>query len=133
MPSSDMAGDDIHVAAADENTPLLISEPALTSGPEAEIQTANGSHVQKPDGNDEDPAGEEEEDDKPLPKLQIALLCFARLIEPMAFFGIFPFVNKMIQETGRLEEADVGFYSGLIVSFVVSFLYAFNHAIAGPG
>lgn len=37
------------------------------------------------------------------------------MIEPIAFFGIFPFINKMIEEMG-VEEADVGFYSGLIVS-----------------
>ncbi|EHL01294.1 hypothetical protein M7I_2762 [Glarea lozoyensis 74030] len=109
-----MASKILHVLASDENTPLLIAEPALTPGPEAEIQTANnGLNGQKSHVNDE---GEDdgEDEDKPLPKLQIALLCFARLIEPMAFFGIFPFVNKMIQETGGLKEEDVGFYSGLI-------------------
>jgi hypothetical protein len=111
----------LSVDAADENTPLLIAEPAITVGPEAEVQTANGSHDPKSNGNGNANeavrggiVGDEEE--KPLPRLQIALLCFARMIEPMAFFGIFPFVNKMIQETGGLEEADVGFYSGLIVS-----------------
>lgn len=51
----------------------------------------------------------------PLPKLQIALLCYARLVEPIAYFTIFPFVNKMIFEMGNVEESDVGFYSGLIV------------------
>jgi len=59
-------------------------------------------------------------DEKPLPMKQILLLCYARMIEPIAFFGIFPFVNKMIQETGNLAEADVGFYSGLIVSFILN-------------
>ncbi len=61
-----------------------------------------------------------QQDEKPLPMKQILLLCYARMIEPIAFFGIFPFVNKMIQETGNLEEADVGFYSGLIVSFLLN-------------
>ena len=37
------------------------------------------------------------------------------MIEPIAFFGIFPFINKMIKETGNMKEADVGFYSGFIV------------------
>ncbi|KAG4440788.1 hypothetical protein IFR05_003716 [Cadophora sp. M221] len=55
-------------------------------------------------------------DDTPLPKLQILVLCLARMIEPIAFFGIFPFINKMIEETGDLNEADVGFYSGFIES-----------------
>lgn len=38
------------------------------------------------------------------------------MIDPVAFFGIFPFVNKMIQEVGHVAKADVGFYSGTIVS-----------------
>lgn len=46
---------------------------------------------------------------------QIIVLCYARMVEPIAFFSIFPFVNKMIFDTGVAEE-DVGFYSGLIVS-----------------
>jgi len=54
--------------------------------------------------------------DKPLPRTQIFLLCFARIVEPIAFFSIFPFINKMVQENGHLDEADVGFYSGLIES-----------------
>ncbi|MCJ1436980.1 hypothetical protein MMC27_006363 [Xylographa pallens] len=58
---------------------------------------------------------QEDDDDKPLPTGQIFLLCYARLVEPIAFFSIFPFINKMIWETGGLNEADVGFYSGLIV------------------
>ena len=61
-------------------------------------------------------AGPEDGDDRPLPRTQMFLLCYARLVEPIAFFTIFPFINKMIWETGGLKEADVGFYSGLIVS-----------------
>ncbi|MCJ1319789.1 hypothetical protein MMC15_005125 [Xylographa vitiligo] len=60
--------------------------------------------------------GEDDDDNKPLPRGQIFLLCYARLVEPIAFFSIFPFINKMIWETGGLNEADVGFYSGLIES-----------------
>ncbi|KAJ3046788.1 hypothetical protein HK097_000515 [Rhizophlyctis rosea] len=54
--------------------------------------------------------------DKPLPKLQILLLCYARMVEPIAFFSIFPYINKMAQENGSLPTSDVGFYSGLIES-----------------
>ncbi|MCJ1416688.1 hypothetical protein MMC32_003026 [Xylographa parallela] len=59
---------------------------------------------------------QEDDDDKPLPTRQILILCYARLVEPIAFFSIFPFINKMIWETGGLKQADVGFYSGLIES-----------------
>lgn len=54
-------------------------------------------------------------EDTPLPMNQIVPLCFARMVEPIAFFSIIPFVNKMIFDLGVPEE-DVGFYSGLIVS-----------------
>ncbi|KAH6854178.1 major facilitator superfamily domain-containing protein [Chaetomium sp. MPI-CAGE-AT-0009] len=55
-------------------------------------------------------------EDKPLPVWQIAALCYARWVEPVAFFCIFPYINKMAQENGHLADADVGFYSGLIES-----------------
>lgn len=64
----------------------------------------------------EEPAVEDEDEDKPLPIGQIMLLCYARLVEPIAFFSIFPFINQMILEVGGVREEDVGFYSGLIVS-----------------
>jgi len=61
-----------------------------------------------------------EDGDKPLPKDQIFVLCLARIVEPIAFFCIFPFVNKMIWDTGEVAKTDVGFYSGLIVSPPIS-------------
>jgi MFS family permease len=38
------------------------------------------------------------------------------MIEPIAFFSIFPFIAQMVQKNGRLPESDIGFYSGLIES-----------------
>lgn len=61
------------------------------------------------------PTADGKEEEEPLPKLQIFFLCFARLVDPISFFCIFPFVNQMIYETGNVNEEDVGFYSGLIV------------------
>ncbi|KAF1344260.1 major facilitator superfamily transporter [Delphinella strobiligena] len=55
-------------------------------------------------------------DDKPLPRAQIFLLCYCRVVEPIAFFSIFPYINQMILATGGVREEDVGFYSGLIES-----------------
>ena len=88
--------------AASESTPLLTEvEPRpITPDDESCEHTA-------PDGTDED--------DRPLPMGQMAVLCFTRLIEPIAFFGIIPFVQDMVERTGGIKEADVGFYSGLIV------------------
>lgn len=45
-------------------------------------------------------AAQNDEQDKPLPRDQLFLLCLARLVEPVAFFSIFPFLNEMIQEVG---------------------------------
>ncbi|KAF4634379.1 hypothetical protein G7Y89_g3719 [Cudoniella acicularis] len=96
-------------SAADENTPLLFASdasPATQANEEVAIAKTISNGI-----NDET-----EDEGKPLPALQIFLLCYARMIEPIAFFGIFPFINKMIWETGGLKEEDVGFYSGLIES-----------------
>lgn len=47
---------------------------------------------------------------------QIILPCFTALVEPVAFFTIFPFVNEMIHVKGNVAETDVGFWAGLIES-----------------
>lgn len=95
-------------SAIDEVTPLLAASNAVK--PNAIIENAKAP---VPRGSQPDDA----EDDTPLPKSQIFLLCYARLVEPAAFFTIFPFINKMILETGNLKEEDVGFYTGLIVNY----------------
>jgi MFS family permease len=51
-----------------------------------------------------------------MPVVQILLLCYARWVEPVAFFSIFPYINQMVQENGNLDNADAGFYSGLVES-----------------
>ena len=89
--------------ALDETTPLLAAS-SNNQIQEADAYDGNGSNLQKDDH------------DKPLPRLQIFLLCYARLVEPVAYFCIFPFVNQMIKDTGDIKEEDVGFYSGLIES-----------------
>lgn len=94
-------------SAVDEVTPLLAASNAVK--PITGIEDAKA-----PVPRDSQP--DDAEDDTPLPKSQIFLLCYARLVEPVAFFTIFPFINKMIWETGNLKEEDVGFYTGLIES-----------------
>jgi MFS family permease len=93
----------------DETTALLGSGTA-TNGDVRKSDPQHGSSA--PDGAD---SGSDDEE-KPLPKVQILLLCYARVIEPLAFFSIFPYVNQMIQDNGGIEDSDVGFYSGLIES-----------------
>lgn len=60
-------------------------------------------------------AHEESIPDKPLAFGQIAVLCYARLMDPLAYFSIFPFVNKMIFDLGDVAEEDVGYAQIAIV------------------
>ncbi|KAI1272273.1 major facilitator superfamily transporter [Xylaria sp. FL0933] len=84
-----------------EETKPLISPTSSSSG--SVPATANVSET-------------EPNPQKAFNKTQILLLCYARLIEPVAFFSIFPYINQMVQENGHLREEDMGFYSGLIES-----------------
>jgi MFS family permease len=89
------------VSGAGETTPLLVA-----------VENPDTPPV---DGPHEEHRPESEDTEKPLPMGQILLLCYARLVDPIAFFSIFPFINKMIHEQAGVPETDVGFYAGLIV------------------
>ncbi|CAK7239944.1 MAG: hypothetical protein STHCBS139747_001379 [Sporothrix thermara] len=98
-----------------ETTPLLGKiRDGSNSGSGSAIDSESASTVISihDDGSNDDSGSEE----KPLPKTQVALLCFARLIEPIAFFSVFPYINEMVQDNGGLADTDVGFYSGVIES-----------------
>ena len=88
----------------------------MTEQSNEEVIIRRVSQADASGGNDHE--GDGDDDDKPLNITQILLLCYTRLVEPIAFFSIFPFINQMIFETGNVKESDVGFYSGLIVGFL---------------
>ena len=92
-----------------ETSPLLANSDSVPLGQKEPNGDSTDTLVS------EEPATRAPDDDR-LPYKQIFLLCYARLFEPIAFFTIFPFVNQMIFDTGEVDEADVGFYSGLIES-----------------
>ncbi|KAK8066838.1 permease of the major facilitator superfamily [Apiospora hydei] len=93
--------------ATSEQTPLLASA-AIAPAQDPDVAGAICA---------EDEVAAAAANDKPLPKTQIFLLCYARLVEPVAFFSIFPYINQMIQHVAPgIRDADVGFYSGLIES-----------------
>jgi MFS family permease len=106
---------------ATEQTPLLATgDIAPTADPTvAEAMTlkgsGNGTFADDAVGDAED-EDEDESDGPPFRKWQVFWICFARVVEPMAFFSVFPYINKMAQEVGHLDEADVGFYAGLLES-----------------
>ncbi|KII88700.1 hypothetical protein PLICRDRAFT_110564 [Plicaturopsis crispa FD-325 SS-3] len=53
----------------------------------------------------------------PLPKRQMAALCSIRLVDPVAFTQIFPYVNEFMSALHVTDDpSEIGFYSGLVES-----------------
>ncbi|KAI0097317.1 major facilitator superfamily transporter [Nemania sp. FL0031] len=109
-------------AITTETTPLLAasSSPVVPAGGDPEeaktlISTTTTS-IPSSSSSQSQAHHQQNVSSPPLPTKQILLLCYARLIEPIAFFSIFPYINQMVRENGNLAEEDMGFYSGLIES-----------------
>jgi predicted MFS family arabinose efflux permease len=56
------------------------------------------------------------EEEKTFPRYQILILCYASIVEPVAFFIIFPYINEMVERIGHQLPEDVGFWTGTIES-----------------
>ncbi|EIN05822.1 MFS general substrate transporter [Punctularia strigosozonata HHB-11173 SS5] len=53
----------------------------------------------------------------PLPKRSLAALCAIRLVDPIAFTVIFPFINEMIESLQLTQDTSkIVFYSGMVES-----------------
>ncbi|KAI0781048.1 MFS general substrate transporter [Trametes elegans] len=53
----------------------------------------------------------------PLRKAELATLCAVRLVDPIAFTQIFPYVNEMMDHLHLTDDpSKIGFYSGLVES-----------------
>jgi len=65
----------------------------------------------------------------PLPKAQLITLCIVRLVDPIAFTQIFPYVNEMMDRFHLTNDpSKIGFYSGMVESsFAVSQLFCIYH------
>jgi MFS family permease len=51
----------------------------------------------------------------PLPKMQLFLLFFIRMTDPVAFNCIFPFVQEMLLDIGAVQDPEkVGYYAGVV-------------------
>ncbi|XP_014561992.1 hypothetical protein COCVIDRAFT_85609 [Bipolaris victoriae FI3] len=96
------------ISTADENTPLLsYVEPA---------PIGESSDVSDQPYEDQGIDNRNGDEDRPLPKLQVLLLCYAGCLGSIAFFSIIPYINFMIERVGGIDKEDVGFYSGLVES-----------------
>ncbi|KAJ7871414.1 major facilitator superfamily domain-containing protein [Mycena olivaceomarginata] len=91
-----MSSTDFAHPETDETRPLL-SESA--SGTSLEAQTPTESKI------------------TPLPRIQLAALCAVRLVDPIAYSQIFPYINEMLFHLRVAEDpSKIGFYSGLVES-----------------
>lgn len=65
----------------------------------------------------------------PLPKAQLFVLCLIRLVEPIAFAQVFPYINAMIADFHLPGgPSSIAFYSGLAESaFAISSLFSIYH------
>jgi MFS family permease len=65
----------------------------------------------------------------PLPKAQLFTLCLIRLVEPIAFAQVFPYINEMIADLHLPGgPSRTAFYSGLAESaFAISSLFSIYH------
>lgn len=52
----------------------------------------------------------------PVPWKQILTLCAVRVVDPMSFAQILPYINDMLREMKVADPSRVGFYSGIIES-----------------
>lgn len=68
-------------------------------------ETISSSHLGAPDV------------ETPLPKLQLFILLYLQLAEPITSTVIYPFVNQLVRETGITggDERKTGYFAGLIV------------------
>ncbi|KAJ8496604.1 hypothetical protein ONZ51_g991 [Trametes cubensis] len=67
------------------------------------------------------PLADEKVEETPLPKMQLFILLYLQLAEPITSTVIYPFVNQLVRETGVTggDERKTGYFAGLIVRLAV--------------
>jgi MFS family permease len=100
--------------SASERTPLLVEDVENDHS----SSSTYDSIAELPSGGDHD-NGANKEHPTPLPKLQIFLISFIQIAEPIIATVIFPFVVQLIRDTGVTggDEAKTGYYAGFIVCY----------------
>jgi hypothetical protein len=87
---------------------------APTRNPDSRHEQGHDNTEQTPLLRETEDTQDQQDEDKPLPIRQMLLLCYARIMEPITFFSIFPYITQMVKINGNLPASDVGFYSGLM-------------------
>ncbi|CAK5268662.1 unnamed protein product [Mycena citricolor] len=55
----------------------------------------------------------------PLPRLQLSIILFSQLCEPLASQSIYPYINQLVSELGITggDERKVGYYAGMVSTY----------------
>lgn len=104
--------------ASSETTPLLKTLQGNGNGEHASKPGQNG-HISRSPRSSKSPSpppSPTKDEDKPFPYWQIIILCYASVVEPVAFFIIFPYINEMVERIGHQLPENVGFWTGTIES-----------------
>jgi len=102
--------------AADEGTPLLLA-PDTAGGKAVQPNGhSTGDIIKSTTHNGPETSPSTTTEEKHLPYIQILVLCYASLVEPVAYFSIFPYIQEMVERTGGQEVENVGFWTGMIES-----------------
>lgn len=104
--------------AASESTPLLKSIVKVINTENPSNFPPNG-HATEPRRSSKSPSPNGipvKDEEKPFPFWQIIILCYASVVEPVAFFIIFPYINEMVERIGHQLPENVGFWTGTIES-----------------
>lgn len=82
-PKHNAANGHAHISEiADETTPLIATDNAgPTTQSNAEVVLAKEPHVNETPANQQ---GDDDDEDMPLPMGQVIVLCYARMVEPIA-------------------------------------------------
>ncbi|KAJ3980440.1 major facilitator superfamily domain-containing protein [Lentinula detonsa] len=108
---------------ATERTPLL-QQCVVPSSPESVLDLSSPSlEAQK---NLLDLKSKRET--SPLPQAQLITLCLVRIVVPISFTQIFPYINEFIEFLGVTDSSQIGFFSGFVESsFAISQLLFIYH------
>lgn len=102
--------------AAGETTPLLNASERIDRSETASI---GSSHASKSPQSSEPPSpstAQPDDEEKPFPLNQILILCYASVVEPIAYFIIFPYISEMVERVGSEATENVGYWVGTIES-----------------
>lgn len=103
---------------ADERAPLLSTSDRPSSSKTVSATSEDGDGAKSP-SSAEPPshrASNSIDEEKDFPYWQILTLCYASVVEPVAFFIIFPYINEMVERVGHQLPQNVGFWTGTIES-----------------